>query len=221
MPAILFGSISTLADSSEIQRQAFNDAFAEHGLDWSWSRDDYRSMLDSNGGVQRIADYAAGRGEDVDATAVHSTKSRIFQQLLSTAGLQPRPGVLDTVRSAKAEGLQLAFVSTTSQANIDALLTALGPDIDAQTFDVIVSADDVDAPKPDPSSYRHALNRLGVSAENAVAIEDNLGGVQAARAADLRCIAFPNENTAAADFGTATETVDQLDAHRVVGLVDA
>ena len=38
MSAILFGSISTLADTSELQRRAFNEAFEAHGLDWNWSR---------------------------------------------------------------------------------------------------------------------------------------------------------------------------------------
>ena len=75
MSAILFGSISTLADTSELQRQAFNDAFQAYGLDWEWSRDDYASMLGSNGGAQRIEDYAASRGADVDAAAVHAKKS--------------------------------------------------------------------------------------------------------------------------------------------------
>ena len=36
MSAILFGSISTIADTSELQRQAFNQAFKAHGLDWDW-----------------------------------------------------------------------------------------------------------------------------------------------------------------------------------------
>ena len=80
MSAILFGSISTLADTSELQRRAFNEAFAAHNLDWQWSQDDYREMLGSNGGAQRIADYAASRGDDVDAAEVHATKSSIFQE---------------------------------------------------------------------------------------------------------------------------------------------
>jgi phosphoglycolate phosphatase-like HAD superfamily hydrolase len=58
MSAILFGSISTLVDSSELQRRAFNEAFESHGLDWQWSQPDYVAMLESNGGAQRIADYA-------------------------------------------------------------------------------------------------------------------------------------------------------------------
>jgi HAD superfamily hydrolase (TIGR01509 family) len=221
MPAILFGSLSTLADTSELQRQAFNEAFAEHGLDWSWSRDDYRAMLGSNGGAQRIADYAARRGEEVDADAVHATKSAIFQKLLADGSTQPRAGVVETVRQAKAANHQIAFVTTTSKANIDALLAALGSDVDAGTFDLIVHTEHVDSPKPDPASYRYALEQLGLDARDAVAIEDNAGGVQAARAAGLRCIAFPNENTAGADFDGATETADRLDAARVIGLATA
>ena len=73
MPAILFGPISTISDTSELQRQAFNDAFAEHGLDWNWGLDEYRALLTSNGGAARIADYAAERGDEVDAQAVHAT----------------------------------------------------------------------------------------------------------------------------------------------------
>ena len=101
MSAILFGSISTLVDTSELQRRAFNEAFEAHGLDWQWSQPDYVAMLDSNGGAQRIADYAESRGDDVDADAVHATKSQIFQELLATTGLKPRAGVLATVEEAQ------------------------------------------------------------------------------------------------------------------------
>src|SRR4051794_17042780 len=87
MSTILFGSISTLADTSELQRRAFNDAFAAYGLDWHWSRDDYVAMLSSNGGAQRIADYASSRGDDVDAAAVHAKKSEIFQHLLGSSSV--------------------------------------------------------------------------------------------------------------------------------------
>ena len=53
MPALLLGSISTVADTSERQRQAFNQAFEAHGLDWRWDQDQYRSMLSRSGGQAR------------------------------------------------------------------------------------------------------------------------------------------------------------------------
>jgi HAD superfamily hydrolase (TIGR01509 family) len=219
MSAILFGSISTLVDSSELQRRAFNEAFEAHGLDWQWSQPDYAAMLESNGGAQRIADYAESRGDDVDAETVHATKSQIFQELLATAGLKPRPGVLATVNEAKRRDVKLGFVTTTSPENISALLEALSPDIDADTFDVIVDRDSVDSPKPDAASYLFALQQLGEDADTAVAIEDNVGGVTAASAAGVRCVAFPNENTVDGDFGAAAKTVESLDAGQLVGLV--
>jgi HAD superfamily hydrolase (TIGR01509 family) len=218
MSAILFGSISTLIDTSELQRRAFNEAFEAHGLDWQWSQADYIAMLDSNGGAQRIADYAEARGDDVDADEVHATKSEIFQELLATAGLKARPGVVATIREAKRRDVKLGFVTTTSPENISALLEALSPDIDAGTFDLIVDRDSVVSPKPDSAAYVFALEKLGVNAASAVAIEDNVGGVAAAVAAGVRCVAFPNENTAEGDFAAAAETVDSLDAERLVSL---
>jgi HAD superfamily hydrolase (TIGR01509 family) len=219
MSAILFGSISTLVDSSELQRRAFNESFEAHGLDWQWSQPDYAAMLDSNGGAQRIADYAEARGDAVDADAVHATKSQIFQELLATSGLKARPGVIATVNEAKRRDVKLGFVTTTSQENISALLEALSPDIDVDTFDVIVDRDSVATPKPDAAAYVFALEELGENADSAVAIEDNVGGVAAASAAGVRCIAFPNENTADGDFAAAADTVDSLNAEQLVGLV--
>jgi len=218
MSAILFGSISTLVDTSELQRRAFNESFAAHGLDWNWSRVDYVAMLGSNGGAQRIADYAQSRGDDVDAAAVHATKSQIFQELLGGSALQPRPGVIDTVQEAKRGDHKLAFVTTTSQGNIDALLAALRPHISAEMFDLIVNGDSVKRPKPDAAAYAFALEELSEDAGSAVAIEDNVGGVAAATSAGVTCIAFPNENTIGADFSAAAETVASLDAGRLLGL---
>jgi HAD superfamily hydrolase (TIGR01509 family) len=221
MSAILFGSISTVADTSELQRQAFNEAFEAHDLHWNWTRDDYVAMLGSNGGADRIADYAKVRGDDVDAAAVHSTKSQIFQELLANSTVSPRPGVVATVDEAKRNGHKLAFVTTTSLGNINALLSALRPHISAEMFDLIVHADSVEQPKPAPAAYEFALQQLGEDANNAVAIEDNVGGVNSAAAAGVRCIAFPNENTIGGDFRAADETVESLDAARILGLPTA
>ncbi|MDA2892831.1 HAD-IA family hydrolase [Mycolicibacterium sp. BiH015] len=219
MSALLFGSISTVADTSELQRRAFNEAFEAHGLNWNWSRDEYVSMLGSNGGRDRIAQYAAGRGEDVDAAAVHETKSAIFRELLSSTSVAPRPGVAETIERARQDGLRLGFVTTTSADNVEAVLAALEPALGAETFDLVVDGSAVSAGKPDPEVYRYALDKLGEDAAHAVAIEDNAGGVRAATDAGLTCIAFPNENTSGGDFAAAETTVDALRPDDIVAMV--
>lgn len=210
MSALLLGSISVLADTSELQREAFNRAFAEHGLDWEWSREEYRDLLTGNGGRDRVAEYAAGRGESVDAEAVHATKSRLFQDRLREGAVTARPGVRETIAQARSAGHRVALVTTTSAENLAALDAGLGGLPALRDFDLVVDADQVEAGKPDPAAYLLALAKLGERAEDCVAVEDNLGGVEAARAAGIHVVAFPNANTAGHDFG-ATTTVQQLD----------
>jgi HAD superfamily hydrolase (TIGR01509 family) len=211
VPALLFGSISTLADTSELQRQAFNQAFAEHGLDWTWSREDYRELLTSNGGERRIAEQARSTGQTVDAAAVHASKSALFQKSLVDNGIEPRPGVAETVRAAREQGVSVALVTTTSPENVAALLTGLGDALGVADFDLVVTSSQVSTPKPDGAVYAFALEQLGEQAEHCVAIEDNVGGVASAVAAGVDCIAFPNENTAGHDFARAHHVVDRID----------
>lgn len=203
MPALLFGSISAVADTSELQRAAFNEAFRQHELSWDWQQDEYRALLTGNGGRARIADYAHARGEEVDAAAVHRTKSEIFRAKLTTIPVRPRPGVVDSIAAARAAGWQVGLVTTTSADNVSGLLDALEGHLDRENFDIVVDASLVDQPKPAPDAYRYALDKLGVDAGDSIAVEDNVGGARAAQAAGIRCVAFPNENTVLHDFGAA------------------
>ncbi|SDP04297.1 haloacid dehalogenase superfamily, subfamily IA, variant 3 with third motif having DD or ED [Klenkia soli] len=209
MSALLFGSISTIADTSELQRESFNEAFAAHDLDWRWETDEYREMLRGNGGADRIAGYAADRGQDVDAAAVHATKSELFQQKLGRGGLTARPGVLESLRSAKQAGGKVALVTTTSPENVVALVQGVD-ELSLSDFDLVVDSSVVSTSKPDPAAYAYALQTLGEDAAEAVAVEDNVGGVESATAAGVTCLAFPNTNTAGHDFGAA-RVVDRLD----------
>jgi HAD superfamily hydrolase (TIGR01509 family) len=218
MTAILFGSIGALADTSELQRASFNEAFKAHDLDWDWSQDEYRELLKGSGGQQRIADYARQRGEDVDAGAVHATKSQLFQRHLEENGVQPRPGVAETIEAARRDGVGLALVTTTSGANISALAKALSPAVDIADFTVVIDREDVVEPKPAPEAYELALARLGETAATSVAIEDNVGGVQAAGAAGIAVVAFPGVNNSGHDFGDATANVDTLSPDQLLSV---
>ncbi len=221
MSGILFGSISTVADTSELQRWAFNQAFAAHGLDWRWGQDQYRGMLGSSGGRARIVEYAESVGQAVDAKSVHEMKSKIFQESLATAELVPRAGVVETIKSAKSNGWKIGLVTTTSPDNVSALLDALSPDVQPQDFDVIVDSSSVEQPKPDAAAYSFAMQKLGEAPVDCVAIEDNADGVRAAVAAGLLCVAFPNENTADHDIAGAASRVDRLDVRELQLLVSS
>jgi HAD superfamily hydrolase (TIGR01509 family) len=221
MTAVLFGSIGTLADTSELQRESFNEAFAEHGLDWNWSRDAYRKLLADSGGTQRIADFAASLGVTVDAAAIHRTKSELFRRRLKSGGVQPRPGVVDTIAAAEHEGYRVALVTTTSPENVTAITEALSSHIDPARFTLLVDTSQVEHPKPAPDAYRFALARLGEPADACVAIEDNVGGVKAASQAGVAVLAFPGANNADHDFDEADGRTDKLDFAELRSLAGA
>jgi HAD superfamily hydrolase (TIGR01509 family) len=209
--AVLFGSIGTLAETSEISRDAFNQAFQANGLGWNWARDDYVAMLAKSGGRNRIAEYAESKGQDVDADAIYRSKSDIYHASLAEAGLTPRPGVLETIAAARETGTKLGMVTTTSPDTVAAILDALGPEVRREDFAVVVDISKVSTTKPDAAAYTFALDTLGEQPEGCVAIEDNVTGVTAAAAAGVPVVAFPGANTADHDFTQARSVVDRLD----------
>ncbi len=209
MKALIFGSIGTLAETSELQRDAFNRAFRAAGLDWEWTPEIYAPMLTISGGRDRIVRYAESRGESVDADALHAEKSRLFQQRLLT-GIALRDGVAETMAQARLHGWKLALAATTSAANIDALLTATA--LGHEVFDMVLDPAQVAQPKPAPDVYHAALRALALDPADALAIEDNPDGFGAARAAGLDCIAFPGamHDLAAFDGAVTRQTVLDL-----------
>lgn len=211
MTSILFGSIGSIAETSEISRESFNEAFSAHDLDWRWDRDEYKSMLERSGGARRVAEYAESKGEEVDADAVHATKSELFQKKLRESTLEPRRGVAETIEAAKQRDQKLALVTTTAAGNIDAVFEAVSEKVDRDSFDLIVDVSEVDERKPDPASYRYALDELGVNAADCIALEDNANGVEAAVAAGIETLAFPGENTTGHQFEGASRVVSELD----------
>ena len=194
--AILFGAIGTLAETSELQRESYNAAFRDAGLDWQWHRTDYLSLLETPGGTARIAAYAEAREEDVDAEAVHDLKVRHFE-VRAREGLTPRPGVTDIIAEARDGDIALAFVTTTGRRTIDLMRDGLAGKIDFAAFDFIGHRDLVEAAKPASDIYRLALRELGIDAGDAMAIEDTPESAQAALDAGITCIGFPG--VAAAD----------------------
>ena len=95
--AILFGSIGTLIETSDLQRESFNEAFKEAGLDWYWDQEDYRLLLKQSGGTKRIEDFAEKNNTTVQAQQIRERKTHIFNQKLLTEQLMPREGVIDAV----------------------------------------------------------------------------------------------------------------------------
>lgn len=94
------------------------------------------------------------------------------------------PGVADFIENAALEGFQLAIVSGALRCEIDLVLHLAGL---RPHFSEIIAAEDVGACKPDPQGYVRARERLELPSKRCVVIEDSIPGLNAARAAGMRC----------------------------------
>jgi beta-phosphoglucomutase len=94
------------------------------------------------------------------------------------------PGAAEFVENAALDGFQLAIVSGALRSEIEMILELAGL---RPHFAEIVAAEDVRACKPDPGGYNRAREMLELAPKRCVVVEDSMPGLQAARAAGLRC----------------------------------
>lgn len=228
--ALIFDVDGTLADTEEAHRQAFNDAFRAHGLDFRWSRELYGELLEVAGGKERLAAFFEGaplaaserrRLRDL-IPWLHATKSSFYLDSMRLGAVPLRPGVRRLMMEARAAGVRLAIATTTSPDNVSALLAGTLGDEALARFSVVAAGDAVPRKKPAPDIYLRVLGRLGVAARSAVAFEDSAIGVAAAKAAGLLTVATPSEWTRHQDFAAADLVLPCLgDPHSPLGAGDA
>ena len=196
--ALVWDVDGTLAETEhDGHRVAFNQAFAEEGLDWFWDEARYRELLAITGGKERMlawwqrldADAAAAPDAGQRIARLHARKTAIYVARVEQGRVALRPGVQRLLTEARTQGLTLAIATTTSPANVEALLQAtLGPG-SCGWFACIGAGDQVPHKKPAPDIYHWVLQQLGLPASACLAIEDSAPGVRAACAAGLPVLA--------------------------------
>jgi len=218
--ALIFDVDGTLADTESAHLDAFNQAFADFGLDWHWDEPLYTELLNISGGKERILHYWKQQHPDMrelGASALHDTVNRLhdlktaaYEAAVNNGAVSLRPGVLRLMDEALSAGLQLAIATTTSPVNIAALLRrAIGTDW-RLNFTAIGDASTAPNKKPHPQVYLQMLDALRLSATDALAFEDSSNGLRAARAAGLATVVTPNSFTARHDFSGALRVVPDL-----------
>lgn len=211
LKALIFDVDGTLADTEDAHRCAFNAAFEEHGLDWNWSKPKYADLLLTAGGKERLAAYVDSLEVTPDerralhqrVAAIHRSKTEHYTRMISEGRVPLRDGVARLIGEARSANVRLAIASTTTLANIDALLRIhLGLEA-RELFAAIGAGDEVPRKKPAPDIYQYVLRKLAEPAADCAAVEDSALGLKAAKAAGLFTIVTPSYWTRSEDFSEA------------------
>ena len=208
--ALLFGSIGSIVETSEIQRKSFNKAFKQYGLDWNWNKREYQSLLNKSGGKNRISRYAKKKKILVNSAYLRKLKTKIFNNYLKKNQLKLRPGVKNLISICKKEKIKIGFVSSTTMNNINAILYSLRNSINKKDFAFIGNAKLVKKFKPNPDIYKLALKKLKLKANDCIAIEDTQESLNSARRAKIKCVIFPGKFHSKKNFIGAYKKVYRL-----------
>jgi HAD superfamily hydrolase (TIGR01509 family) len=222
LPALIFDCDGVLADTErDGHRPAFNQTFAEAGLDVKWSVEEYGEKLKIGGGKERMAslltdDFVRANGLPTDPEGQkellagwHRRKTDLYKEAVRAGRLPGRPGIARIVKEAIAADWTLAVASTSAEESVRAVLEhAVGAE-DASHF-AVFAGDVVPAKKPDPAIYLLALEELGVAPDDAIVVEDSRNGLLAAVGAGLRCVVTVSSYTEQEDMSEAALVVSSL-----------
>ncbi|KDP23397.1 hypothetical protein JCGZ_23230 [Jatropha curcas] len=184
--AVLFDMDGVLCNSEEPSRMAAVDVFAEMGVEVT--AEDFVPFM-GTGEANFLGGVANVKG--VKGFNTEEAKKRFFEIYLEKYA-KPNsgigfPGALELITQCKEKGLKVAVASSADRIKVDANLAAAG--LPLSMFDAIVSADAFENLKPAPDIFLAASKILNVPTSECIVIEDALAGVQAAKAAEMRCIA--------------------------------
>lgn len=219
LQALIFDVDGTLAETErDGHRIAFNQAFADEGLDWIWSADLYGELLEVTGGKERLRHYLEHYLPEfllepdiaTFCKKLHQAKTQNFQRILQAGKIPLRPGVRRLIQAARDQTIRLAIATTSAPENVLTLLqTTLAPDA-PDWFEVIAAGDMVPAKKPAPDVYCYVLDQLALDPSHCLVIEDSQQGLAAATAVGLSTVVTVNDYTRNHDLSAACLVVNHL-----------
>lgn len=187
LKAIAFDFDGVIVDSEPLHYRAFIEVVKPLGVVFSYEqyleryigyddRDLFRAIfaeLDDPLSADRLRELIGAKAEAF---------ARIVDQ-----GVTAYPGAVELIHRA-ADAMPIAIVSGALRDDIDLILSGIGDGKLIERFASVVTADRVAASKPDPASYRMAVDELQVEPNTCLAIEDTVAGIASAKTAGLRTL---------------------------------
>jgi HAD superfamily hydrolase (TIGR01509 family) len=203
--ALIFDFDGLMIETEICDYQAWLEIYREYGLDYPVQ--EWQELIGTYENVPVPLDRLDRLKGPIDREAIdtrrreRSTELALQQELL--------PGVMDYLVEGQRMGLKMAIASSSPRVWLEHFLEPRNLTAYVQ---VVVTGDTVSQVKPSPELFNSALQKLGVKPDEAVVFEDSFKGLQAARAARIRCVIIPSNLTRGMDFKEADLLLKSLDS---------
>ena len=223
--ATLFDFNGVLVDDESVHLEAFRAVVGPLGIVIDDATYAARYLgFDDAGAFRAMLEDAGAEASEVEVARLVAAKKPVYMQMIAGA-LVIFEGAADIVRRRALLG-PVGIVSGALRDEIEHALAVMGVR-DAIAF--IVSADDTTRCKPDPEGYTLALKALdealpvgkrALTRSRVIVVEDSLAGIEAAKAAGLRCAAVAHSYSAEKLRAAGADIVVQHLAELIDELLD-
>jgi HAD superfamily hydrolase (TIGR01509 family) len=178
--AVLFDVDGTLVDTNYLNAVTWWEAFGQAGHYVPMAQVHRSIGMGSDLMLDKLLPPDRDQDADADIRTAHTALYATYW-----SRLRPLPGAVDLLRACKERGLAVVLASSADEREFSMLRGVLDAEdaIDAATF-----SGDVETSKPAPDLVDAALQKIGVSAGEAVFVGDTVWDTQACGKAGVRCI---------------------------------
>lgn len=209
--AVIFDMDGVIVHTAPQHFAAWKRVFAEVGR--GLSKEEFRVIFGQRS--QEILRHILGDGLSEIQVEELGCKKEEYYRVLLRGGVEAAPGFEPLLEALRANGLKIAVGTSAPRQNVELILNAVG--VRAQ-LDAVVTAEDVERGKPDPETFLLAAQRCGVEPERCVVFEDAVAGIQAAKAAGMRCVGVGRMDIAQADL--VVDNLEKVTISVVKSLLD-
>jgi beta-phosphoglucomutase len=195
LKAVIFDFDGIIVDTEPLHYRAFQETLIPLGMGYTW--DDYVTYYMGFDDREAFAEVYKANGRvlnEEELVELINRKGAIFEEIIAV-GIKPYPGAVELIKALSGE-IPIALCSGALPSDIKPILKQLHI---SDAFDVIVTAAEVAASKPDPESYIRAVKELdsafpdkNITPGDCLAIEDTPAGIASAKAAGISVLAVTN-----------------------------
>jgi len=215
--AVIFDLDGTLVDTNWFHVEAWRRAFAGCGYDVP---KEWIAREVGKGGDQLVPAVLGKDAADRDGDEVRKGYAEAFRAIAGRERFAVFPGSVDLLAELRRRGLKTALATSSPQDLLRAILASAGVDFTKQV-DVVTTADDAGASKPEPDVVLAAVDKLGLPPAECAMVGDTPFDAEACVRAGVTCWGVacggchPAEALRAAGaaqvWGDPAELLDHLD----------